>query len=77
MAIQDRPNVTVYETVCRIIEPRARLVRTKGDDHLRYWWIDLDTMATNSWPTTQQAWQEAFKLLDRRKGLEDRRRTAI
>ncbi len=67
--VHDRPNVTLYETICRIIEPSVSLLK----DGPTYWYVDSDAVQTSGWPTQQQAWKEMFQLLDRRKATEDRR----
>jgi hypothetical protein len=81
MEVHDRPNVTLYETVCRIINPTVHLEQELG----RYGkWVvlwdssdgALDYTPFVSDDTPQMAWRAAYALLDRRKATEDRRAEA-
>lgn len=67
----DDANVTLFETVCRIIEPSVILFRTQRETGWYVAW-DLEDRTDCTLPmhTQQEAWRAAFNSLDRRKVVQ-------
>lgn len=63
--VHDGPNVTLFETCCRIIEPTAKLYTFATG-----FWVKWDGGETELDFTPQDAWRTAFSILDRRQKSE-------
>jgi hypothetical protein len=64
-------NVTNFEFVCKIIEPSS-VLHSKWIDRIWVQWKSENGIqnATPDCYTSQGAWQQAFKMLDRRRNAE-------